>query len=125
MQLIYLASPYTDKSHEVREQRHLEVAKAVAYFANHAKHLCVYSPICHWHPVASRFNLPHDFNFWMQQDFHMIRQAKAMWILRLEGWDKSYGISQEIEFAASIRRPIILLSQHKDRYVLTDDKLDR
>ncbi len=120
MRLIYLGSPYTDPDKAVMEERLSVNRKALAHFANNSQNLCVYSPLVHWSSVADAHDLPHDFSFWMTQDFHMIRQANALWILAIDGWHKSYGLSQEIEFAESIDRPINFVIPNRFGFVLRD-----
>ena len=120
MRLIYLAGPYSHKSEEVRQQRLKQHAEILAYFANTADNLCLYSPIVHWHGVAQDFDLPHDFSFWMQQDFHMIKLATAMWVSTLDGWQKSYGLSQELEYARDIGREVFYVIPHHNEFHITD-----
>lgn len=120
MRLIYLAGPYSHEDKLVRQRRVQSHAAALAFFANRTEQLCLYSPIVHWHGVAHDHELPHDFSFWMQQDFHMIKQATAMWVLLLDGWRDSYGLSQELEFAKSINRDILAVNVRGDEFILAD-----
>lgn len=111
MRLIYLGSPYTHTLRKIRKARVAKVREALAYFANNAKNLCLYSPISHWAGVAEDHELPHDFTFWVQQDFHMIRQSTALWVLTVPGWKQSYGLRQEIEFASDLKKPVLYVVQ--------------
>lgn len=106
MRLIYLASPYNDPSPTIREARKEAVADCMAYFARTAADVCIYSPIMNWGYVAVKHTLPHSFDFWAQQDFHMIQKSRAVWVLKVEGWEDSYGIRQEMEYANNINRPL-------------------
>jgi len=122
MRLIYLAGPYTHKNKEVVKQRIDEYAMAVAYFINSAPNLFLFSPILQCFHVANQHELPHDFTFWAQRDFFMIKKSSAMWVLTLPGWEKSYGLSQELEYAESIKRDILYVLQESTDFVVTDTR---
>ncbi len=124
MRLIYLAGPYSHKEESVRRERLDQHAAAAAYFAHNAENLCVYSPIAHWSAIASRHDLPHDFNFWIRQDFFMIDKSAALWVLTIDGWKESYGLSQEIEFALDIQKPVYYVVREGTDYVLRDTRPD-
>lgn len=125
MRLIYLAGPYSHHDKDIVQQRVNEYAAAVAYFMNTAENLYVFSPVFQCFHVANRHDLPHDFAFWAERDFFMIKKSSAMWVLPLEGWQTSYGLSQEIEYAESIQREIFYVVQESEDYVITDARPDR
>lgn len=97
MAFIYLASPYSDKSYLVRHQRYIHVSEVTAQLLRQGLH--VYSPIVHCHEIAKRFSLPKDFSFWEAYNYAMLEQAASLYILELEGWEKSRGVRGEIQFA--------------------------
>jgi hypothetical protein len=120
MRLIYLAGPYSHTEEEVMKERRDGFMKALAFFANSTENLCLYSPIVHWSAVAFEYDLRHDANFWHQQNFHMIKLSTAMWILPMDGWRKSYGLSQEMEYAESIGRETLFVADADGGFILTD-----
>lgn len=122
MRLIYLASPYKHEDEDILRRRKDAAAAAVAFFINSDADIMPYSPIVHWHEVAVNHELPHDFHFWQTLDFFMIKKSAAFWILTLEGWRESFGISQELEFSRDIQKPVLYITQSSDSadYVLTD-----
>jgi hypothetical protein len=124
MRLIYLAGPYSDKDESVRQQRVDKLAEAIAYFMNVAENLFLFSPILHHYKIANNHSLPHDFKFWAQRDFFMIRQASALWVLTISGWDTSFGVAQEIEFAESLGRDIFYVSDSPTDYYVSDVRPD-
>lgn len=97
--MIYLASPYSHKDHEVMENRFVAAREACAFLTKAGK--LVYSPIVHWHPVAEAHDLPRDFLFWSKLNFSMIRRCEEVHVLCLNNWNNSLGVSAEIEFAKS------------------------
>lgn len=102
--MIYLASPYSDKSTFVMERRYTQALAVVAEMSKAG--LVVYSPIVHFHEVARRFSLPADFQFWKQVNFGMLDRALELWILKQPGWDNSIGITAEDSYARSLGIPI-------------------
>jgi hypothetical protein len=102
--LVYLASPYTHPDLEVMEQRFELACAAVAKLI--VKGYFVYSPIVHNHSIAIRHALPVEWDFWCNIDEEFIRHFDEFWILMLEGWQKSLGISREKMLAARLGMPI-------------------
>jgi len=124
MRLIYLAGPYSHKKENVRQERLSKHAQVLAYFAHHAKSLHLYSPIVHWHGVASEHELPKDFNFWMEHDFFMIRLSSAVWVITSDGWKTSFGLEQEMAFAQDIKKEIFYVIEESPKFHITDTRPD-
>lgn len=68
------------------------------------KGIHVFSPISHTHPIAmdSDFPLPTDWEYWKNYDFAVLRCCKKLVVLQLEGWEKSKGVTGEIELAKQL-----------------------
>lgn len=106
MKLIYLASiysvPHEDGTkptvQEMKERTDLATQKAAEIMQ---KGYNVFSPLTHSDPVADYISeenrVSHDF--WLKIDFDIIKRCDELWVYCLPGWDRSYGISQEIVFA--------------------------
>lgn len=106
MSLIYLASPYTHEDHEVMSFRYEAALAHIHESLTTLTHATLYSPVVHYHPVAERYELPRDYEFWKHRNTDLICVAKELWVLRLEGWDKSKGIAGEVAYAESIHVPV-------------------
>ena len=103
--MIYLASPYSHEDSDVREGRFAAVCAVAADLM--AQGIVVFSPIAHKHPIAEFGNLDAlDADFWLKFDKEFLLRSEVLWILQLEGWDESYGICQEIEFATEHNIPV-------------------
>lgn len=94
--MIYLASPYSDPSPVVRENRYDLALDATAYLMRQG--IVVFSPIVHCYEIQQRYKLPGDHNFWLTYDEGILRRCFAMWILCIEGWRESKGIASEMKF---------------------------
>lgn len=100
----YLASPYTDPDPFIREERYLRASRVLAWLLKTST--WVYSPIVHCHELAKIADLPKDFAFWKQYNFHMLSKADEVLVLRIEGWETSVGIKAEIQEAERLGIPV-------------------
>lgn len=102
--LIYLASPYSpvtvmseDQARSVRLNRFMDACKQAAILMDEGHQ--VFSPIAHSHSIeVYGMNDIRDGDFWLKQDFAMLLHTDEMWVLMLDGWDKSSGVAREIAF---------------------------
>lgn len=102
--MIYLASPYNHEQKAVMAARFHNVAYATAKLMQQGH--TIYSPIAHNHYLAQNFDLPRDWNFWKQFDLEVLERCDELWVLKLPGWDKSLGVSEETAFANYLSLPV-------------------
>jgi hypothetical protein len=102
--MIYLASPYSHPDPAVVEARFKAACKATAELMRRGKH--VFSPIAHSHQVAVIGGLHLGWEFWQQIDFEWIRMCAAVYVLTLDGWEDSKGVTAEIVYAKSVQIPV-------------------
>lgn len=95
--MIYLAVPYTHPDPSVREARFHAVNMAAAKLEQAGNH--VFSPISHTHPIALCGDLPTGWDYWESYDERMISICTKLTVLKLDGWDKSIGVTAEIKIA--------------------------
>ncbi|WP_265822537.1 DUF1937 family protein [Geovibrio ferrireducens] len=104
---IYLAIPYTHEDENIRQYR-FEVANEIA-----AKLMkegdFVYSPISHSHPLV-RYGLPVEWDFWADYDTTFIEWADALYVVAIDGWQTSTGVTAEIKIAQSLGKEIRFIS---------------
>lgn len=103
--MIYLASPYSSKVPAVVEERFLTVEAATAAFMKAG--LPMYSPIVHCHNIAQKYNLPTDADFWYTYNVRFMSVARAIWVLKLDGWAESRGVKMEIDYAKIHFKPML------------------
>jgi len=108
--VIYLAQPYTDPDHSVRERRYIAALHLVADYTKLG--FLIYSPIVHYHNVAVKHNLPKDFMFWRELNFAALARCGEIWIAPMPGWEKSLGLKAEIREAIRLNIPATYL--HED-----------
>jgi hypothetical protein len=70
----------------------------------------VHSPIAHTHPVAIACGMdPLDHSIWLPADKPMMDAASGLIVLRAESWERSYGISVEIDEFRDAGKPILFM----------------
>jgi hypothetical protein len=97
--MIYLASPYSNPDPTIRGARFVAVCRATGALLAAGAH--VLSPIASSHTIALYCNLPAEFDFWAALDHDIIDRCDEVWVLCLDGWDSSVGVTNECEYARS------------------------
>jgi len=62
----------------------------------------VLSPIVHWHPIAVKYGLPRDADFWRRWNSRVLRASTTLWALTIEGYKESIGLNREIAIAKAL-----------------------
>jgi len=115
-ELIYLASPYTHASKKVVYERFEKVLRLTAHLIG--KGYFVFSPIAYAHIMASRYEMPTDWNFWLSFDEKFISKCDKLMIFKLKGWKKSKGVQAEIKLAKKYKIPVEYI-EDKNRINIT------
>jgi len=122
--IVYLACPYTPKGIDelsvqcsVRISRFKTVTKVCAELSKLG--LTVFSPITHSHPMSVLSNMPGTWEFWGAIDEVFLKHSSALFVLKLDGWDRSTGVLAEIAIAETLGLPIVYLDA-----ILEEDTLD-
>lgn len=100
----YLASPYTHSDPSVRKTRAEDATEVAVKLLHHG--IFVFAPIPYNEPWE-KHNLPGDWAFWCEFDKSFVERCDGgLIVLMLDGWDKSTGVTAEIEFAKQLGKPI-------------------
>lgn len=108
MKKVYLACCYTHKDHKVRDQRAAQIMKKAAELIQEG--YSVFSPITHNHEMAKRYDLPKTFEYWRKANHSFIDWCDTVFVLKLDGWDESDGVDDEINYAAVMNKPVIFVN---------------
>jgi hypothetical protein len=95
--LLYLACPYSHADLEVEAWRADQVTIAAAELTK--AELTVFSPITHSHALKRVGGLRGTWEFWRAVDLQYIDLSNLLVVLTLRGWEKSAGVTAEIEYA--------------------------
>lgn len=102
--MIYLASPYTHPNPKVREARAADAARVSAILMKGSRHVC--SPIAHTHAIAVAGGLLKGWEFWKPYDTWFIKRVDEVWVLMIDGWRESRGVTEEIGMARELGKPL-------------------
>lgn len=107
--MIYLASVYSlNADAALREERYEYALKWLADFS--CQGICVFSPVVHSHDMGIKHNLPSTFDFWEQLDYSYMDACEALYVLQMDGYQDSKGVSAEIKYAQKIGLPITYIA---------------
>ncbi|PHQ78938.1 MAG: hypothetical protein COB66_07875 [Coxiella sp. (in: Bacteria)] len=107
----YLACPYAHDDVAVKKFRHALVNHYTNEFLKLGKF--IYSPLTHNIPLHDP-SVTQTWEIWQRFDTAMLSRCNELIVLQAEGWERSVGVSGEIEFAKSIELPIIFLEPDAD-----------
>ena len=100
--MIYLASPYSSPDPAVREARFKAACQAAAGLLLYGK--LVFSPIAHSHPLTA-YGLGGGFEDWCTWNTWFISRCEELWVLMLDGWKESTGVTAETAIARALGKP--------------------
>jgi hypothetical protein len=111
--LIYLASPYSKYPGGRNAAFVVACDKAAELMLQGTKVFC---PIAHSHPIEDigMDGVIQDGDFWLSQDFAVLSRCDELWVYKMPGWDVSYGVGKEIDFAVENGIPIKYLEYEFD-----------
>ena len=108
--MIYLASPFSDPSEDVRLHRTQQAIKA-SYILMFKRSLPVFSPIVYSASIADHIaDLPTDAKSWSEFNRAMFLASSEMYILAIEGWNTSLGVDLEIAWAQEVGMTITMIA---------------
>lgn len=102
---IYLAVPYSG----MEEKSFIAVNRAAALLMGDGHVIC--SPISQNHPIAVQEGLPTNWEFWEKYDKNFIEWCDALYVLKLENWDTSVGVTAELKMAKELNKEIVFLEK--------------
>lgn len=107
--LWYLAAPYNHTDPAVRQHRFERINITAARLM--AQGIFILSPISHTHPIALAGALPTGWGFWDAYDTVLITACFGIYVLMLDGWQQSVGVTSEIQIATTQQKPVIYLEE--------------
>ncbi len=112
----YLASPYAHKDESIKLYRQQAVTKAAARLQENGHF--VFSPLTHNIPLIEE-GITNSWDTWKSYDLSMLLKCDALYVLKLEGWETSQGVQEEIKAAKEIGLPIYELDYVDEKIDLT------
>jgi hypothetical protein len=110
--MIYLASPYSDQSPTVRHWRFCAAVAAVQRMTGHD--LIAFSPVAVSVPMVLNGVRPWDDPWWYEWSMAFLKRSDELWILPLDGWDRSAGVKCEIVAAHDLGIQVVVADELTD-----------
>lgn len=105
---IYLALPYSHPDPYIREVRYRTATSVAASLMKRGA--IVFSPITYGHQLC-QYGIDTHFETWADIDRPMISWADEVWLLEVEGFDSSYGVRAELEYAMRLGKPVVRIAE--------------
>ena len=99
--LLYIASPYTSDEHDVMLSRVEAVSEVTEKIIENFEHIIPFSPVAYTHSLSEGVDRYVD---WYEFDLVFLNRCDMLLVLKLEGWESSYGIG--LEKGAAMRKGI-------------------
>jgi len=109
----YVGTPYS-RWPEGLEAAFQEAARVAAWLASRGVN--VFCPITHSHPLAVYGKLDaKDHEFWLGLDYPLMAASMGMVAVKMDGWEDSLGMRDEIEYFEAADKPIYYM-EWRDGY---------
>jgi hypothetical protein len=104
---LYLSSPYTKYEAGI-DQAHADICLIAGELIKRG--LPIYSPIAHSHDISFYADIdPLSHETWLKADKPMMESATALIVAKMQGWQESYGVAEEIHDFETAGKPIYYL----------------
>jgi hypothetical protein len=105
--MIFVAQPYYHDDPKIRQERVRLGAQYCGALLKQGQ-MCV-SPVMLGTAILEHVDLPGDFSFWDKISFELLEKSTVIYVLMLEGWDKSRGVKAEIERARHLGKSVLFI----------------
>jgi len=95
--LIFISSPYSNPDPKVVEENYIKVAELVAHLTLNG--MTPISPIVYGHNILKFVSLNNDWETWKDFCLTFLKKSDELWVYKMDGWNHSRGVAEEIEFA--------------------------
>ena len=112
--LIFISSPYTHEDPLVVEENFVKVAKLSAHLTSNG-HI-TFSPIVYGHTLLKYAKIEADWETWKVFCLTFLKKSEELWVYKMDGWNRSRGVAEEIEFA--IKNNITIKDLDNEQYDL-------
>jgi hypothetical protein len=72
------------------------------------KGLFVFSPISHSYGIEKhgKDGLKYDYEWRLSKDFYFLEQSRGLIVVKMENWEESFGVQEEIKYAHYLDKPV-------------------
>jgi hypothetical protein len=108
--LVFLSNPYTHNSQEVVDQRYEDCLK-LSYDLMFKHQVNLVSPVLIGHPIVKKYPMPSDWSSWKKYCECLIRKSEVFLIFKLDGYDTSVGVQEELDIAIKHHKKIFFINK--------------
>jgi len=109
---VFIISPYKDDNFLIETERAVSADLYIGELAHNG--VVAYSTISAMHHLLGICDLPEDWSFWKKHCTTMIKSAKEVHVLQLDGWETSEGVIAELEIARTYYKKITFVQPKED-----------
>lgn len=106
--LYYLASPYSHPDPYIKHLRYEQINKIAVLLIERG--LLLIEPIASCHDKSLKYKLPTGYEYWKTRDRALIKKSDGVIVAMMDGWKESIGVTDEVEYATSLDKPILFLN---------------
>jgi hypothetical protein len=106
MSFWYLATPYTKHPRgPVAAHEEACFAAALCFKAG----INVFAPIAHTHAIATIGKIEGHFERWSAFDESMVKLARGLIVVKMDGWRESVGVTAEVALARELNKSVFYM----------------
>lgn len=105
--MIFISAPYSHVDKAVTEARLKQVANYCANLIRSGK--TAVSPLLYGHTILQYVNIGSDYVSWRKFCVEVLSNCIEMHVLKIEGWQESTGVADEIATANSTYIPVVYI----------------
>lgn len=96
--LVFISSPYSNPDENIKEENYKKVAKYATFLCKSG--ITAISPIVYGHELLKNDkSMSSDWSFWKDFCLSLMKKSDEIHVYKIDGWEKSVGVTEEIEFA--------------------------
>lgn len=103
--IVYVAAPYSN----VKDKNHLmlTIADVSGQYMKDNPGEYTITGLVHHYACQLHDDIGTDWNFWKDFCEQFIKKCDKLLVIRYEGWDKSFGVAEEIRLANELGIPVV------------------
>lgn len=104
MKKMFVISPYSHPDESIVAERFNHTELFIASLMNQG--ICGVSVVAFCHRMAITHSLPTTYTFWKDVCITMMKDCDIVCVFKLEGWEESEGVQDEIKHATELGKTI-------------------
>ena len=122
---VYIASPFSHKYKRVMKEREQEINRVIAELT-YKYGYSFFGPITQSAPLERIIPaLGGSFSQWKNIDLTWVKACEELWVVMLDGWDISIGVTEEISYAQELGKPIRYINPETCQFVTRREQIQR